>query len=139
MKLVFIDLYSFISNLQFFDGALRNRKNVITPLKNLVNGFFLRTWHSVIIWFGLFNQYCQKYQRCHLPSIKIFDTVDYSLNWNLSNTFLLIYNNFISTWFYTYELLSWSWLYHILAMIYKWLKCRNTAHRQTIINHNIWN
>ena len=91
IKLFFIDLYSFISNLQFFDGALRYRKNVITPLKNLVNGFLLRTWHSVIIWFGLFNQYCQKFQHCHLPSIKIFDTVDYSLNWNWSKTFSLIY------------------------------------------------
>ena len=101
IKLVFIELYSFISNLQFFDGALRNRKNVITPLKNLVNGSFLRTWHSVIIWFGLFNQYCQKYQRCHLPSIKIFDTVDYSLNWNLSNNFSLIYYNSYLTHFIT--------------------------------------
>ena len=72
---------------------------MITPLKNLVNGFFLRTWHSVIIWFGLFNQYCQKYQRCHLPSIKIFDTVDYSLNWNLSNNFSLIYYNSYLTHF----------------------------------------
>ena len=90
---------------------------MITPLKNLVNGFLLRTWHSVIIWFGLFNQYCQKFQHCHLPSIKIFDTVDYSLNWNLSKTFSLIYYKFISSWFYTYEFLIISYFGNNLQMI----------------------